>query len=117
MKHLAELFSYGLNYVGRVYARGWSMIGRAFLAFLIVSLFLSPLNLIGWRLNELPFISHQTAPSHALVLSGLAILLVYIPLVFYVAGSWVGFCRRIDGCDASHDTTSEGSHKESLQSN
>ena len=76
---------------------GWGLVAKAFLASIILSLLLLPLKGLGFLLDKIPYM--QPESSTALGVRGvLAVLLilVYMPLICYVAGSWVGFCKRIN---------------------
>jgi hypothetical protein len=76
--------------VCRMWAKGWLVIGKSVVAYFVVLIFGGPL---GWLLS---YVSrspdHRNALGLALCAAG---ILVYFPLVVYVAASWVGFCRYV----------------------
>jgi len=73
-----------------MWIRGWSVLGRSLLAYLIVGVFSAPLS---WYVT---FLLRSSEPRWAVALFVLlAGFVLYLPLVFYVAGSWVGFCPYV----------------------
>jgi hypothetical protein len=79
-----------------MWRRGWGVIGRTLLGSFILSLFQLPLILLG----AIPFVGDffrtDNAPSIFIRLALFALLiLVYLPLSFYVAASAVGFCSPV----------------------
>jgi hypothetical protein len=76
-----------------MWTRGWLVMIKSVLAYLIAGLFLAPLGLV-WA------IAGRTAePGSWALLLCLAGILFYVPLVVYVAASWVGFCPYVGAAD------------------
>jgi Zn-dependent protease with chaperone function len=76
--------------VGQMWAAGWFVLLKSVVAVVIVLLFASPLSWLLTALQNNPDLRGGVA------LVALALgFFVYLPLVFYVAGSWLGFCRYV----------------------
>jgi hypothetical protein len=76
---------------------GWSLIWRMLIASCIFSLFLIPLKLVGLLLDCIPYMQTETPIALGVrFILGVLLIAVYMPLMCYVAGSWVGFCKRVD---------------------
>ena len=73
----------------RMWVQGWRIIGKTILATFIITFFQALLGVPGWFISKLPPLSD----GFRFVLA-LFILLIYMPLSFYVAASAVGFCPR-----------------------
>ena len=77
--------------VVRMWVTGWIVMSKFLAAIVIIALFVLPLWWIAAGLAEL-VAAGQTTPVYVAV----AVFIVfYLPLVLYVAGSAVGFCRYI----------------------
>ena len=77
---------------------GWQVLGRTLLAYLIVSLWLG---LLGFFASIAETLCEKQSSSWYVV-GGLFVffgVFVYLPLTFYVAASWVGFCPRVEDAD------------------
>jgi hypothetical protein len=97
---LTSSWTGAIKYLGRIWILGWTMLGKSVLAYFIALIFLTPLGVVPLLFEKIPVLQRNTPDSLILrVAIGLFVLLIYVPLVFYVAGSWVGFCRRIDPSD------------------
>jgi hypothetical protein len=80
------------------------MLGKAFLAYLIISLLQLPLVVLSVVPVVSDFFHTDTPSSIAVRLSLVAfIILFYIPLSFYIAGSTVGFCSSVTSSSLSND--------------
>lgn len=97
MKHFLRVLFGGTAYLCRVYARGCNVVFRAAGACLIVWFFTWPLKKAEEIFERISFPEEEALASGGirLFLTGL-VLLVYLPPVFYVAASWVGFCPRLE---------------------
>ena len=78
-----------------MWVQGWRIIGKTILATFIITFFQALLGVPGWFISKLPFFQQETPLSDGFrFVLALFILLIYMPLSFYVAASAVGFCPR-----------------------
>jgi hypothetical protein len=81
----------------------------------VVSVFLIPVQWMAnvlWKVGELwPLLSTPQEHPIAGLIFGLFVFFVYLPLVFYVAGSWIGLCAWIKDND---ELTSKPASRASL---
>jgi len=85
------------SYYVTIWRMGWSLLWKACIASLIISLFLVPLKLLGLLLEIIPYMQTETPMALTVrLILGILLIAVYLPLMCYVAGSWVGFCKRVD---------------------
>ena len=85
------------SYCFAIWLAGWRILWKTFVASFLLSLFLLPIKLLGPLLDKMPYMQTATSTSDGIRgILALFLLVVYLPLIFYVAASWVGFCKRID---------------------
>lgn len=97
MKRLLETLFVGTAYLCRVYARGCNVVFRAAVACLIVWFFTLPLKSAERLFERISFPEDDVLAGGWIRLLLISLVfLVYLPPVFYVAASWVGFCPRIE---------------------
>ena len=91
-----ELQREAFSALGQKLRIGWRVIGKAFLASIVISLWNLPLIVIEPFTSHAEFFQRDTLSSVSVRL-GLAafFILVYLPLAFYSAASWVGFCETV----------------------
>jgi hypothetical protein len=80
----------------QMWRRGWSMVGKTFLAYVIVSLLQLPWLVLGAIPAVVEFFRTDSSSSITVrLLLAALLILVYLPLSFYIAASAVGFCSPI----------------------
>jgi len=79
----------------QIWALGWRIVGKTFVASVIISFFQMILCVPGWFISNLPFFQQETPSSMGVrFVMVLFLLLIYLPLTFYVAARCVGFCPK-----------------------
>ena len=77
--------------------QGWRIVGKVLLASIILSLFQALWGVPGWFIRNLPSVQQETPFGQGIqFLAFLFVLLIYLPVTFYFAASWAGFCPTID---------------------
>ena len=72
------------------------MIGKTLLAYIIISLLQLPLVVLGAIPAVAGFLRADSAPSLVVrLVLAVVLLLVYLPICFYIAASAVGFCPPV----------------------
>ena len=85
------------SYFISIWLAGWRILWKTVVASFLLSLFLLPLKLLGLLFDKIPYMQTETPTSLGIRgILALFFLVVYLPLIFYVAASWVGFSKRID---------------------
>ena len=96
---LKDWLTYGL----KIWLLGWQVILKSLLGALIVSIFLVPFTFIKSILIYFGLLSTEVSVSLSSLIVAALFLLFYLPLAFYVAGSWIGFCKWIKNEDTEQD--------------
>ena len=84
----------------RMWATGWKVIGKTLLASLILS---AAGTLGGFAYQFLRLLPDTEWAVTVHLVCALLGLMVFLPLAFYVAASWVGFCPYVDRNEADDD--------------
>lgn len=78
-----------------MWVTGWRILGKTLLAYFIVSLWLGLLGFFA-SVAEALCKAHSSSWYVVGTLFVLFGVFVYLPLTFYVAASWIGFCPRVE---------------------
>ena len=88
-------FAAGRDFL-RIWLLGWRVISQVVIGSLILTVSFLPLHWLIMLGSRIPILDQSTTLQVAARVTGaLLVSLVYVPLAFYVAASWVGLCPWI----------------------
>ena len=97
MKRFSESIGDAGRHFFQIWKQGWRIVGKALLASIILSLFQALWGVPCWFIRNLPFVQQETPLGKGILFFAVFFgLLIYMPVTFYFAASWVGFCPTLD---------------------
>ena len=85
------------QYFFSIWRAGFGVLWKSLVASVILAIIFVPVRFLGLLFENIPYMQTSTPITIGIQVGlGLILLAVYSPIAFYVAGSWVGFCKRVD---------------------